>query len=239
MVASAAPASAWSPQTARQIALDAASIAPPDLKRQIERHESEFLAGLLEEAEYPSALGMPLDEAIEAAVERSIGLIRTHQPFAEIVRQMGATLYYVAYANNPLIVGQSDPEEGAYFADYLEYVDSARPRFAVVFYGLVPEFESTGRIGDLVAQTLSRGRLYYPMVGGEYERIGGGRGVELFDDRSTAFGVSAVAFSQAVTDAAIVLRHIWIVAGGMDPRGDLPVRESGAEPPAATTAASQ
>ena len=67
--------------------------------------------------------------------------------------------------------------------------------------------------------------VLYPYVGLEYDRIGGPYGRERFDDRSTAFGLSAIAFSQAVTDLAIVLRHVWIEAGGYDPREGLPVRE--------------
>lgn len=231
LVLVAGPAAAWSPETALEIALSAASISPPDLERQIERHEAAYRNGLLDEARQPSGSGQALDEVIAATVERSVGMIRTHQPFSEIVRQLGATAYYAAYANNPLVIGTSDPDERTYFGDYLGYVDSARPRFSVVFYGLVPEFESSGEIADLVARTFRRGQILYPMLGREYRRVGGPPGRQRFDDRSTAFGVSAVAYSQAVSDVAILLRHIWIAAGGIDPRVELPVREGSFEPP--------
>ena len=220
-----APAVAWSPSTAQQIALEAASIAPADLKRQIERHERVFVDAVLDEARYPSAAGEPLEKVIEGAAARSIEMIRTHQPFPEIIRQLGAMVYYVAYANNPLVIGRSDPDESSYYRDYLAYVDSARPRFAVVFYGLVPEFESSGDVSTLIERTFGRGRALYPLVGREYRRIGGSDGRQHFDDRSTAFGISAVAFSQSVTDAALLLRHIWIEAGGVDERTELPVRK--------------
>ena len=42
------PALAWSPQTAAEIAWQGARIAPPDLKRQIERHKAVFREGVLE-----------------------------------------------------------------------------------------------------------------------------------------------------------------------------------------------
>jgi len=216
---------AWSPDTASQIALEAASISPPDLRRQIERHERAFLRALREEAANPSFTGLPLEQTIAESILTSAGMIRTHQPFEEIVRQLGVTAYYVAYANNPLVIGRSDPDERSYFGDYLRYVDSARPRFAVVFNGLVPEFEASGEIDKLLSRTFQRGLTLYPYIGREYQRIGGPHGTEQFDDRSTAFGISAVAFSQAVSDLAIVLRHIWIEAGGHDPREGLPVRK--------------
>jgi hypothetical protein len=231
LLATAPPAAAWSPETTVDIGLQGATIAPPDLKRQIERHERAYTQGLLEPMTNPTATGEPLDEVIEAEVARAVRMIRTHQPMAEVVRQMGVVAHYVAHANNPLLIGRSDSNEGDYYADYLAYVDSARPRFAVVFYGLVPEFESSGVIPDLVRRTFRRGQILYPLVGREYDRIGSYNGRALFDDRSTAFGVSAVAFSQAVTDVAILLRHTWIEGGGHDPRRGLLMRKGEFEVP--------
>lgn len=225
LLATAAPAVAWSPRTSVEIAQQGASIAPPDFKRQIERRRAAFKEGVLEPARYQVNTGQPLDRVIEIEIERAISMIHSHQPLEEVVRQAGITAYYVAHANNPLVIGRSDPDEPSYFADYLGYVDSARPRFAVVFYGLVPEFEESGVVADLTRRTFRRGQLLYPLVGSEYERIGGPYGRQKFDDRSTAFGISAVAFSQAVTDVAIVLRHIWLEGGGADPRAPLLVRK--------------
>jgi hypothetical protein len=221
----ATPARAWSPETAVEIARQAATIAPPDLKRQIEKYKAVFKEGILEPVSNPSQTGLPLDEVIENEITRAVVAIRSHQPMSEIVRQIGVATYYIAHANNPLVIGRSDPDERTYFADYLRYVESARKRFVPVFYGLVPEFEHSGQIPDLLKRTFRRGQLLYPLVGREYDRIGGPHGRQKFDDRSTAFGLSAVAYSQAVTDASIVLRHIWLEAGGADPRGPLLVRK--------------
>ena len=46
-------------------------------------------------------------------------------------------------------------------------------------------------------------------------------GLGVFDDRSSAFGVASVAWSHAVTDVALVLRYIWLRAGGADERTGL------------------
>ena len=75
--------------------------------------------------------------------------------------------------------------------------EGARKRFVPVFYGLVPEFEHSGQIPDLLKRTFQRGQLLYPLVGREYDRIGGPHGRQKFDDRSTSYGLSAVAYSQA------------------------------------------
>ena len=50
----------------------------------------------------------------------------------------------------------------------------------------------------------------------------GGTAIGVFDDRSTAFGVGSLAFSHAVTDVTLVLRYIWLAAGGIDDRANLP-----------------
>ena len=69
---------------------------------------------------------------------------------------------------------------------------------------------------------LRRGRQLYPMIGREYRRIDFASGLGRFDDRSTAFGVGSLAFSHAVPDVTLVLRYIWLAAGGMDDRTNLP-----------------
>ena len=60
------------------------------------------------------------------------------------------------------------------------------------------------------------------MIGREYRRIGFSSGIGRFDDRSTAFGVASIAFSHAVTDVTLALRYIWLTAGGIDDRANLP-----------------
>ncbi len=63
------------------------------------------------------------------------------------------------------------------------------------------------------------------MISLENERIGEPNGLELFDDRSTAFGVSATAYSNAVSDVVAILRYIWLAAGGIDSNDLLPLDE--------------
>jgi hypothetical protein len=146
---------------------------------------------------------------------------------------MGRLSHFVADANLPLNTANSDPREAAYFRDFLEYADSARPRFAVVFYGLGPEWQSPRDLEIWTRAMLMRGRKLYPAIGEEYRRIGvgegvastaAGAGIARFDDRSTAFAVAALSYSHAVSDVARALRHVWLAAGGSDPRQKLAER---------------
>ncbi|MEE8367068.1 MAG: hypothetical protein V3S30_02005, partial [Thermoanaerobaculia bacterium] len=110
-------------------------------------------------------------------------------------------------------------QEPRYYADFLTYLETAYPRFSVVFYPMPDELRTSTDLPKMVADTLHRGRSMYPMIGREYQRIGGFNGTRLFDDRSTAFGIGSVAFSRAVSDIATVLRYVWIRSGGVDDRG--------------------
>ena len=227
-----APAGAFSPRTQIAIAETAARLAPPDLARQIARHEREFREGALDpfrdtEADFHvrSEGSGRLHLGISAESRRAVVMIRDHRPFAEIVRQLGVVSHYLADLNNPLAVSDADALEPRYFAGWLGYVETTVDRLARAFYGVDGDVASTAGVGALVGRSLERGRGLYPFVGREVRRIRpDGRGSLVFDDQSTAFAVSALAFNNAVTDVAVVLRAIWLEAGGVDERTWLPRR---------------
>lgn len=223
LVCSAAPARAWAPGTQLAIAESALQIAPPDLRRLIERHIDRFREGVRAPFELREASrheknadgSGDLDAIILQETEWAIEAIRLHEPFADVVYRLGSLSHYVADANNPLNTSSSDPAERRYGVDYLRYVESARPRFTRVFYG---SLDGGSDLAGMLAAAFQRGRDNYPSIGREYERIGEIDGVRLFDDRSTAFGVAAVSYSHAISDVARILRHVWLEAGGADPR---------------------
>lgn len=226
----ALPAAAWTPVTQVTIAREAARLSPPDLARQIEKHRRAYEEGVKapfsdadpgRHMKNPDGSGQ-LDRAAMEAVESAIAAIRGHQPFEEIVRRLGVVSHFMADADDPLAASAADADEGRYFADYLRYVETAEPRFPLVFYGVQPGLESQRDLSPLIVAALRRGREIYPMIGREYRRIGFVSGLGLFDDRSTAFGAASLAFSHAVTDVTLALRYIWITAGGVDDRAHLP-----------------
>jgi hypothetical protein len=205
-------------------------MAPHDLYRQVQRYPKELEEGALapfedgEPARHTADGGGALERVIGEEVERAIRAIEGHVPFERVVYQLGVVSHFVADANNPLNTSAADPSEGLYFADYLRYLESAEPRVPVLFYGVYPGLEERGSLAPLLDATFARGRQLYPLVGLEYRRIGYESGVGRFDDRSTAFGVASLAFSHAVSDVALVLRYIWVRAGGADFRTKLPAR---------------
>jgi hypothetical protein len=230
LLAAATPAGGWTPKTHETIAWEAARLAPPDLARQLIKRRTAYLAGVIQpfDDSDPSRHrkdpdgGGSLDAALEDAVAQAVAAIRAHRPFDEIVFRMGIAAHFMADANNPLASSQADPEAGRYFVDFLRYAETAEPRFPLVFYGMRPGLERAPDVAELLADTLRRGRGLYPLIGLEYRKIDFASGIGRFDDRSTAFGVASIAFSHAVTDVALVLRYIWLRAGGGDERMGLP-----------------
>ncbi len=168
-----------------------------------------------------------LDAVLAEEVAGAVAALRQPAAFDDVVYRLGRVAHWVADANNPLNAAGDDPDEGRYFADWLRYADSARPRFAPVFYLGEPTVGSDHDLRQLVLRALQRGRGFYPRVGDEYRRIGYGTGARGFDDRSTAFGVAAVSFSHAISDLARVMRYVWLAGGGGDPRPPL-LTEAGA-----------
>jgi hypothetical protein len=225
-----APALGWTPKTHQTIAWEAARLAPPDLARQLIKRRGAYLAGVIQPFDDTDASrhrkdpdgGGSLDVALEEAVGQAVAAIRAHRSFDDIVFRMGVAAHFMADANNPLASSQADPEVGRYFVDFLRYAETAEPRFPLIFYGIRPGLERAPDVAELLAETLRRGRGLYPLIGMEYRKIDFASGIGRFDDRSTAFGVASVAFSHAVTDVALVLRYIWLRAGGGDERSSLP-----------------
>ncbi len=222
------PANAWTPAMHVEIARQAAMIAPPDLLRQIKRHEKAFAAGVSASlaGRSHSDSGGALLSRVGSGSEAIIGAIETHRPFPEIVRELGRLAVYAAEANNPLKHSADDPQEARYRTDYENYVGSAFPRFQVVFYGQGRDVRTQAALTHLLSETGRRGSQLYPLLGREYRRIGAIDGVidgiGRFDDKSTAFGVGSIAFSHAVSDLAAIYRYVWMRAGGADQR-ELPI----------------
>jgi hypothetical protein len=224
-----APSQAWTPATVQAIAGEAYVLAPRDLARQIAHHRDVFAAGVA--APLPERdLATPerLAKAVDGEVAAAIQAIQKHKPFPEVVRRLGVVASYLAYANAPLpgwAAGDANVPEGARIGpDYFRYAEAVESRFPLIFYGILPGLEAQKGVGAVVDEALRRGRESVPLLDLEYQRIGFASGLDLFDDRSTAFGVASTSFSHAVTDVSTVLRYIWLKAGGSDDRTHLPAR---------------
>jgi hypothetical protein len=227
---SAAAEPTWNESTASAIAELGARLGPPDLARQVVKRFPSYRQGLREVldlaltpgAANTAAAGAAAASAASANADREaaalVSAIRAHRSFDDVVYRSGRLAGWLAMANQPLAVADRDGGEPAFRADFLRFVESRRRRFA-----LARDRRPDGTPSALVAAARRRGERYYDLIGREYRRVGGpdARGSELFDDRSTAFGVAALSFNHAMNDVAAALSAAWLQAGGADPRGTL------------------
>ena len=232
LVMSSSPAVAWSPETTVAIAEQALILAPPHLGRQLERHKSRYREGVLtpfkQSGGTKQGLALPpevLRQAIDREAQNTIKAIEGHVPFDEVILRMGVVASYMAATNYPLLSEMTAESRPAYLLDYPAFVESAFPRFSVVFYGAGRLIESKADLKSVIDAAFSRSRRIRPLISLEYDRIGVPNGLELFDDRSTAFGISSMAYSHAVSDVVAVLRYIWLAGGGIDSNDLLPLDE--------------
>ena len=216
------PLSAWSRQSEVDIAWEAARLAPADLYRQIVRHKTAYRDGLVagydrtEADRFDRSGAEALAAVITAEAAGAVRSIETHQPFRDVVRRLGLLVHQVIEANNPLATSSGTPLGPIHTADFSRYMDSTSPRLPALFYGLDTALNGPDDVPAFVGRATRRSSRLHRYIGQEYERIGGGSGTELFDDRSTAFGIAAVSFSRAMTDVAVMLRYVWLEAGGAD-----------------------
>src|SRR5215213_9679039 len=85
------PAAAWTPATQATIAREAARLVPPDLARQIAKHQKAFEEGVnspfgdsdgARHMRNPDGSGQ-LDRVIQAEAAAAVEAIRGHKPFEE------------------------------------------------------------------------------------------------------------------------------------------------------------
>jgi len=208
---------AWTDFSLWSVAEQSASIAPPDLMRILAKHEAEYRRGVL--TRYNARTHENVRAHLVREVDRAVEMIRSHRPFDEVSRQLGVVAHFVSLANEPI-------DAKAHWADdYRRYIETAQPRFAVVFYGFDRDLNDSVALDRYLRESLARRVRSIEVVESEYDRIHKPSGIGVFDDRSPAFGIAASAFSRSLSDIAVVLRYIWIEAGGTDSRASLPLKK--------------
>ena len=149
-----------------------------------------------------------LRRALELEVEAAIRHVRDRGPMRDLAVRLGAIAYLAAAANNPLLAGPTDLV--SFQDDYERYFERSLRKFPTVFYGLRDGFDPQ-RTLDAAA---SRSRRFNILLEEEYHRGGRRRTSQEFDDRSTAFGITSVSYSRAVSDTVNLYFHVWKQAGG-------------------------
>lgn len=205
----------------REIGRRAIPWLPPDLARQVVRHEPEFAAGAVAASRWPRSYHVPgsgpgLEGAIQAQCERLAAAIRAQAPFAEVVAGLGALADLTADLNSPFLTAEA---RDSYARSFASYIPTAAPRIPLVFYGQQHPV-ITGSAAGVARMATTRRReaeTLASFVREDLDRLGGPASWSLLDDRSSSFGTASLFLNHAATDFANFASWIWLHAGGMVP----------------------
>jgi hypothetical protein len=208
----------------REIGRRALPWLPPDLARQVVKHEREFARGTQAAAGWPasyhgSGTGGGTERAITAQCERLVAAIRGRRPFAEVVSGLGALAHFVGDLATPF---PPDAASGPHGEAFAAYVRSAAPRVPLVFYGQAPHVirgEASG-LTQLVRRRRSEAAMLAPFIRGDLERVGGPGAWRRLDDRSTGFAAASLVLNHATSDYVNLASWVWHHAGGAVPPVD-------------------
>jgi hypothetical protein len=211
----------WSGATTRWVAWNAVGFFPPDLMRQVREHEDRFEAGIRRGLASPPAwrAASPgkLEVALEGQLMHSVAALRQPVPLEDLVEELGVLAVRVLDANDPLATTHDDHLEPTYASSYQAFVDAARSRLRLVYYGQNGSLVHDRRVAESIDEILERSRALYPFLGEEFYRTGGLRSWQELDDRSVAFGVAGVSLSRGMTDLANFAAYVWSSGGGFVP----------------------
>jgi hypothetical protein len=199
---------------------------PPDLARQVVRHQREARRGATAAAAWPRSFHEMggkngLEVSISGQCQRLVSAIRNHTAFAEVVAGLGALAHSVVDVNSPFGGhAGANPHAQAFSA----YLGAATPRIPMVYYGMEPSFLRLQATGF---PPWARGRREEvsplgSIVEEDMDRIGGPGAWVRLDDRSSSFGTASVVLNHAATDLANLSAWIWRRAGGLVPELAVP-----------------
>ncbi len=208
----------------REVGRRALPWMPPDLARQITRHEKEFAAGAAAAARWPRAYHLPagrpgLAAAIRTQSDRLAEALRAQAPFAEVVAGLGALAHLAADLDAPFLA--ANPND-AYACSFTSYLLTAAPRIPLVFYGQQRSLIGgpDAGLGSLVAARRRDADALAGIVRDDLDRVGGPSSWQRLDDRSSSFGTASLLLNHAASDFANLASWVWLHGGGLVP--DLP-----------------
>lgn len=217
----AASCSLHSPELTADLGKRALPWLPPDLARQVARHERAFAAGANAAARWPAELhrlnGHPnVEMAIAAQCERLVEAIRQRRPFEEVVGGLGALAHLTLDHGSPFLAAAAPDPHAIAFRSFLR---QALPRLPLVFYGQENSLlrSSSGAIPPFLSRRRQAIAPLMSLIREDLDRVGGPTSWPLLDDRSTTFGAASLTINHATTNFVNLASWVWAQAGGLVP----------------------
>lgn len=213
LVASAAPAFAWTAATRVVMIDDAVKLMPPSLRKVLESRVNDVRRGMLEPmtqedapSHRPPWEGGVLPTSVDAAARDLVSGAETRVSFRDVARRFGVLAHFVADAGfPPAAAGAPGASRYAHFAALCE---SRRPRFPFVFYGHANDALSRGDFKAFTLEVLERARTEDANLARAYAEAPSWTDAAAFDDRSVPFAIASLSYSRSVTDIV----RAWLAA---------------------------
>ena len=214
-----------SPQLVSDVGRRSLPWLPPDLARQVVKHERDFNRGAAAAAGWPAEyhlLNGPngLARTLPAHCERLVAALKNRAPFSEVVAGMGVLAHMVVDLGSPFLGNSGSQTHGQAF---VEFAQSRSTRIPFVFYGQSRALIN-GPVAGIDRLVDDRRRAAAPLlvlVRDDMDRAGGPAGWRRLDDRSSTFGAASVVVNHAATDFANMASWVWLNGGGLVP----PIRQ--------------
>lgn len=199
---------------------------PPDLARQVVRHERDFNRGAAAAAAWPRHHHQPgvtggTETTLQAQCERVAQAIRARAPFSEVVAGLGAVAHLCLDLNQSFAGSEAS---SPYASSFSSLMRAASPRIPNVFYG--QDLRLVHGPGDRLSASLRQRRAEMvplaAIVREDMDRVGGPGRWPALDDRSSSFGAASLVLNHAASDFANLASWVWRAAGGLVP--DIPMQ---------------
>lgn len=218
LVATAAPAAAWTDGTRARMLRDALKVTSPELDAVLKHYHKDLERGMFEltphedeEVHYQVPGGGPGLAAAAAAkvAAEAAPLVLEKHGLRKFTFQMGLLAHLVADVNFPLNASDADPREPLYREAYRTYVEKVLPKIPYVLdQAPSPALESAG-IESYLMHGAERAARDYRAIGPAFKDDGTPRTPSAVDERSIPFGAASLAYSQAVNDIVRLWERVW------------------------------
>jgi hypothetical protein len=214
---------AWDEATYRAVAEDSLRLLPPSLQEVVEPYKDAIIEGAAEPLSlhkkskrhtYDTTTGKGdlIEESLKA-VEEGIKLVEQQKPFSEVARQLGLMCHLAVDLADPLRASNEDPREAEIAEDFAAFSVRQKEKFRPFFHGYPPQFLSKG-LEPFLKRFSDHSRTFYPILLRAYYPDEKRVSSKAFDERSTAFGIASVGYSQALLTTGTMWVYFWHHAHG-------------------------
>jgi hypothetical protein len=193
---------------------------PPDLARQVVKHERDFQRGALAATTWPAQFhesggSQNVEAALAWQCRRVSEGLKNHMPFPEVVAGLGAVVHLTVDLNRPFAVAR----DGPYSRAFTSYMLSARDRIPLVFYGQDTRYVRAREtaLGGLLGERRDDMGPLASIVREDLDRVGGPGAWSRLDDRSSTFGSASLVLNHSASDFVNLGSWVWRNGGGLVP----------------------